>query len=266
MLKLAIVENDSEQAARLEGYVRMFEHESGEKCDAVVFRDGVDIVSDYAGDFDGVFMDIDMPMMDGMTAAERIRETDERVCIVFVTDLAQYALRGYKVNALDYLVKPVDYFEFSVELKKMIRSKKANASEYIWLSTQGAGKRVSLQDIAYVDILAHDIRIHVDGARKEEIVFRGTLKDIEERLDGKPFSRCHNCYIVNLRYVTSVDGDEILLENGERVFISRNRRKKFMTDLTNYIAVNGGYSRKHGGGYRIICCPIPLRSFRMPAI
>lgn len=248
MLKLAIVENDNEQAERLEGYVRTFENESGFKCEVVRFCDGVDFVSDYTGDFDGVFMDIDMPLMDGMTAAERLRETDERVCIVFVTNLSQYALRGYKVNAMDYLVKPVEYFEFSVELKKMLRSKKANASEYIWLSAQGAGKRVSLRDIAYIDILAHDIRIHVDGEHKDEIVFRGTLKEIEERLEGKPFSRCHNCYIVNLRYVTSVDGDEVLLENGEKVFISRNRRKKFMTDLTNYIATNGGYTRKTRGG------------------
>ena len=76
MLKIAIVENDDEQATRLEEYANSFARESGEDCRVVRFRDGIDFVSDYAGDLDGVFMDIDMPLMDGMTAAERIGETN----------------------------------------------------------------------------------------------------------------------------------------------------------------------------------------------
>lgn len=262
MLNIAIVENDKLQAERLKDYIERFGEENGEAVRAVWFRDGVDFISDYSGEFDGVFMDIDMPLMDGMTAAEKLRETDGEVCIVFVTDLAQYALRGYKVNAMDYLVKPVDYFELAVELKKILRSKKLHGDEYMWISVPGVRKRVAIGDIVYVDILAHDVHVHyTEDGGSGEAVFRGTLKDIEAQLDGKPFSRCHNCCIVNLRCVRTVCGDEVLLDGGDRVYISRNRRKKFMTDLTSYIAGNGGYSKKHGGGYNL-CLPIPSVLFR----
>ena len=253
MLNIAIVENDKDQAERLESYIKRFGEENGEQVNVVWFRDGVDFVSDYAGNFDGVFMDIDMPLMDGMTAAEKIRETDEKLCIVFVTDLAQYALRGYKVNAMDYLVKPVDYFELALELKKILRSKQMHGDDFIWISVPGMRKRVALCDIEYVDILAHDIHVHyVEDGANAEIVYRGTLKDIEAQFADKPFSRCHNCCIVNLRRVRTIAGDEVLLDGGDRVYISRNRRKKFMNDLTNYIAGNGGYSKKsRGGGYSL---------------
>lgn len=241
MLKIAIVENDGEQSARLDGYVKMFAKESGEECMTILFTNGVDFVTDYTEDFDVVFMDIDMPLMDGMTAAEKLRIKDENVSIVFVTNLAQYALKGYKVNALDYLVKPVDYFEFAVELKKIVRMRRTRAGDFVWLTAQGILKRIPVMDIVYIDISDHEIRVHT---KSETVSYRGTLKETEEKLVGKPFSRCHNCFIVNLYYVIGVDGDVVDLGKYGGVYISRNRRKKFMTDLTSYIATHGGYVHK----------------------
>lgn len=242
MLKIAIVENDAAQAERLEGYVKKFERESGQECLCVLFGDGIDFVSDYTEDFDAVFMDIDMPHMDGLTAAEKLRGVDQFVSIVFVTNLAQYALQGYKVNALDYLVKPVDYFEFAVELRKILRLHQSRAGDFVWLTAQGTLRKVPVRDIYYIDVVNHEIHIHTPY---ETIVFRGTLKETEEKLAGKPFSRCHNCFIVNLQFVSGVEGDVITLDKcGEKIYMSRNRRKKFMSDLTNYIASHGGVSRR----------------------
>lgn len=237
MLKVAVVENDEAQARRLENYILQYAKEGGEPCNVVLFRDGIDFVSDYTGDFDAVFMDIDMPLMDGLSAAERLRKMDETVSIVFVTNLAQYAIEGYKVHALDYLVKPVDAFELSLELKKIARLKQRSMGDFVWLTVLGAMRRVPLMDIVYVEMLRHDVSVHT---KTEVYTYRGTLKEAEERLGEKHFSRCHNCYIVNLHYVTDVNGDEITLETGMKIFMSRNRKKKFMLDLTAYVAANGG--------------------------
>ena len=246
MLRIAVAEDDEKQAEKLAGYIRRYEQESGERCEVAFFRDGVDLISDYSDGFDGIFMDIDMPIMNGMTAAEKLREFDESVSLVFVTDLAQYALQGYKVDAMDYLVKPVEYFEFSVELKKMARKKLMNAADFIWIAVQGMHKKIFVSDIIYIDILSHDVHIHT---KTEELVYRGTLKDIEEKLDGKPFSRCHNSCIVNLRKVKSVAGDAVSLENtDDKVYISRNRRKKFMSDLADHFASDICRGRTGGGG------------------
>lgn len=237
MLKIAVVENDEDQIERLTDYIERYAKESGEECNVVTFRDGIDFVSDYSGDFDAVFMDIDMPMMDGLSAAERLREVDERVSIVFVTNLAQYAVAGYKVQALDFLVKPVDYFEFSVELNKIQRLKQRTMGDFVWFTVSGSMRRIPLMDIIYVEIFRHDVSVHT---KTDVYTYRGTLKDVEEMLVGKSFSRCHNCFIVNLHYVTDVSGDEITLETGKKMYMSRNRKKKFMFDLTSYVTTNGG--------------------------
>lgn len=244
MLKIAIVENDLEQPRRFEEYVAAFEKEYAEECSIISFFNGVDFLTDYTEDIDVVFMDIDMPLMDGMTAAKKLREKDDSVNIVFVTNLAQYALKGYKVNALDYLVKPVDYFEFAVELKKIQRMKRATSGDFVWLNAQGILKRIPVTDIMYVEVMSHKVYVHTT---KEAIVFRGSLKEMEDKLSGAMFSRCHNCFIVNLKYVTAVDGDILSLENTEsKVYISRNRKTKFFEDLTNYVATYGGKAHFKG--------------------
>lgn len=137
-MKIAIVENDAEQVVRFIGHIKKYSAESGEDCGVVAFGNGIDFLTDYSGDFDAVFMDIDMPLMDGMTAAEKLREIDENVPIVFVTNLAQYAIKGYKVQALDYLVKPVGYFEVALELKKINSLRKNMAGDFVWLTVSGA--------------------------------------------------------------------------------------------------------------------------------
>lgn len=243
MLKVAIVENESEQSELLAGYVARYARESGEECAAVTFVSGLDFLSDYSGDFDAVFMDIKMPMMDGMTVAGKLRELDEHVPLVFVTNMAQFAIKGYKVGAMDFLVKPVGYFDFSLELKKISRIKERSSGDFIWLTASGALKRVPLADISYVEIMNHNVSVHTDG---EVISFRGTLKEIEEKLAGKFFSRCDNCFIVSLRRVAGVEGDIVHMDSGEELHISRLRKKNFLADLTAFIASEG----IPGGGCR----------------
>ncbi len=241
-MKIAIVENDAEQVVRFIGHIKKYSAESGEDCGVVAFGNGIDFLTDYSGDFDAVFMDIDMPLMDGMTAAEKLREIDENVPIVFVTNLAQYVIKGYKVQALDYLVKPVGYFEVALELKKINSLRKNMAGDFVWLTVSGAMRRIPFKDIFYVEILNHDVHVHT---KSQVFTYRGTLKETEAKLAGKNFSRCHNCFIVNLHYITEVDGESIKLEDGTNLYLSRNRKKAFLADLTSYIANNGAAVRKN---------------------
>ena len=91
----------------------------------------------------------------------------------------------------------------------------------LWLSATG-----------YVEILNHDVHVHT---KSQVFTYRGTLKETEAKLAGKNFSRCHNCFIVNLHYITEVDGENIKLENGTNLYLSRNRKKAFLADLTSYL-------------------------------
>lgn len=237
MLKIAIVENEADQAELLRGYVMRYAEESGVKCQAVIYSNGLEFISGYSPGFDAVFMDIRMPLVDGMEAAERLRRVDESVILIFVTNMAQLAIKGYKVNAMDFIVKPVSYFDFSLEMQKINREHDRRSSDYIWVKAGGVLRRVDFADITYIEIIMHDIYMHTVG---ETLNFRGSLKSLEEQLDGRSFSRCNNCYIVNLAYVTGVRDDTVVLETGDELHMSRTRKRAFMNDFTAYFTVAGG--------------------------
>mgnify|MGYP000060856764 FL=1 len=113
MIRVAIVEDDAEVQGVLQEYVRRYTRQYGTEFEVTVFADGVDILEDYRAVYDIIFLDVEMKHLDGMTTAERIRQMDADVILIFITNMAQYAIRGYSVGALDYVLKPVPYFAFA---------------------------------------------------------------------------------------------------------------------------------------------------------
>ena len=95
MLRIAVVEDDKTYAAQLKEYLVRYGTENNQKKRVALFPDGEDIVTDYSAEFDIILMDVEMTFMDGMTTAERIREKDNEVVIIFITNMPQYAIKGY---------------------------------------------------------------------------------------------------------------------------------------------------------------------------
>lgn len=107
MIRIAVVEDEKKFIDQTKEYFDRYQEEHHESLDITYFRDGDEIVSRYRSQFDIIFMDIQMKFMDGMTAAREIRKQDSQVIILFITNLSQYAIRGYEVGALDYILKPL---------------------------------------------------------------------------------------------------------------------------------------------------------------
>lgn len=233
MLKIAVVENEEKDMNVLCEYLRAYCGEHGIDLVLNPFRDGVGFVSDYQQGYDCIFLDILMPHLDGMETAEKIRALDPLVPVVFTTNMAQYAIRGYSVNAMDFLVKPLQYFDIVYEMEKILaRKKRRGGEDSLWISADGQMRKVLFDDILYFDIVAHDICVHLtDGS----FSFRGTLKSVEEKLGAGRFSRCNNCYIVNLQKIRSIGENDITLENGQILRISRPRKKEFLQDFAKFI-------------------------------
>lgn len=120
MIKIAIVEDEQLYAKQLHEYLRKYEKENGEAIEVTIYSDGDQIVEKYQSQYDIILMDIEMKFMDGMSAAEEIRKIDTEVVIIFITNMTQYAIRGYAVDALDYVLKPVSYFALSQRLNRAI--------------------------------------------------------------------------------------------------------------------------------------------------
>lgn len=232
MIKIKIVEDDVVASDTLKEYLKKYASENNLSFKIDVFNNAVSFLSNYDHEADLVFMDIEMEYMNGMDAAKKLRTFDENIIIIFVTNMAQFAIKGYEVDALDFIVKPVKYFDFSFRLEKAIRKIKNNQKSYISINTTGQGFiKIDVSKIKYIEVLGHDITYYLDDAIYQSY---GTLKKIEKDLPSNKFARCNSCYLINLKYVESIKEYTVNV-GGKELKISQPKKKEFMKALNNYI-------------------------------
>ena len=231
MIRIAIVEDDKNYAETLTKYIGRYEQESGHRVQIFTFRDGEDIIEDYKANYDIILMDIEMQFMDGMTAAEEIRKMDSEVVIIFITNMPQYAMKGYAVEALDYVLKPINYYAFSQRIDRALSRMKKRVERFLNISCRGGIRKIEISSILYVEVQDHDLLYHTkDGVVSQ----RGTMKEVEESLKDEDFYRCNKCYLVNLENVDAVEGNHVIIGD-EEVLVSRPRKKEFLDVLNNYM-------------------------------
>ena len=153
MVRIAIVEDEIMYKKQLEDFLHQYEKERKETFEITLFTDGDEIIENYKAQFDIILMDIQMQFMDGMTTAEAIREVDSEVIIIFITNLRQYAIRGYAVDALDYVVKPISYFAFSERLNRAVRRLKKRTKHTIIVKMRGGITRIDVADLWRAEII-----------------------------------------------------------------------------------------------------------------
>ncbi len=231
MIRIAIVEDEKVYAEQLQEYLKQYEAEYEETFTLQLFQDGDEIVEGYRPEYDLILMDIQMKFVDGMTAAEQIRKMDKDVLIIFITNMAQYAIRGYEVSAFDFILKPVTYFAFSQKLKRAVQQCRQQEKKYMTIRVAGGIARIALDQINYMESMKHQIIVHTET---EEYTMTGTMKELEEQLAAEHFFRCNSGYLVNLAKVRRVNGNEVLAGT-DVLAISRPRRKAFMAALTDYM-------------------------------
>ncbi len=236
MKNIAVVEDENQAAELLISYIKRYEKESGKTFNVVRFCDAKDILDGYKSIYSVIFMDIRMPESNGMDAAGEIRKVDKTVSIVFITNLVQYAQRGYEVDAVSFLVKPVSYYDFSMKFSKALDINNMNEERSITLKISGGIYRVSTDKLKYVEIIRHRLYYHLVD---EVVEMTGVLSEVEKELAGYGFLRCNNCYLVNPKFIVKVKGFDVDV-GGEVLQISRPRRSAFLAELANWYAGGGG--------------------------
>ncbi|RKM63169.1 MULTISPECIES: LytR/AlgR family response regulator transcription factor [unclassified Butyrivibrio] len=232
MIQLAIVEDEDAYAKQLTEYTDKYQKESGQYFKITRFRDGDEITNGYRGQFDIILMDIEMKLMDGMTAAEEIRKLDQDVVIMFITNMTNYAIRGYQVDALDYVLKPVSYFAFSQKLGRAIGRLNKKSNNIISIDMPSGVKKLDIDNIFYIESEGHNLNFYTSGG---EFTIRAKLKDFDEQLSKHGFFRSNKGYLVNLKYVDGVENGSCIIA-GKQLLISRARKSDFMSALTDYMA------------------------------
>lgn len=229
MITVAIVEDEPSAAKQLTDFLEKFEKEYGEHFQIEYYNNAGSFLEPYR-QVEIVFMDIQMPGINGMEGARILRETDKETKLIFVTNMAQYAVQGYEVEALDFVVKPVNYKDFSFKLKRAVNEVKNTRHNLIEIKIPGGMERIAASDLLYVEVEQHIVIYHL---RDRTLEVRGAMKTVESNLKQWHFLRCNSCYLINPRHIEWVHGYEVKV--GEDILqISHPRKKKFLEELADY--------------------------------
>ena len=185
--------------------------------------------------YDLIFLDIDMPGRNGIEASRALRERNQSIVLLFVTNLAQYAIAGYEVDALDYILKPINYFSFKLKIQKALETVRRVQGTLLTIASDHGQQLVRDSEIFYIEVQGHNLIYHTLHG---DLTATGTLKQIEAQLKPSGFYRCNYCYLVNLRHVGFLDGSEVTVGQ-YKLQISRNRRKEFLQQLTQFYGRGG---------------------------
>ena len=216
MYKIAVLEDTPDEARLIESALR---HIAAER-----------FLEEYEPGLDLVLMDIEMPGISGMETAEQLRKRDEDVPLIFVTKMANYAVQGYSVRAMDFVVKPVVYENLSIKLDRALRAVDRRRSRRVVIQNGELTRWLNIEEILYVEVMNHTLYYHTAG---EKISAYGTIKDCEQKLAPQGFARCSNSYLVNLGHVRQVRGSDVLVDD-QWLPIGRTKRKEFMQRLTEF--------------------------------
>lgn len=195
------------------------------------FKDGMSFLrSSQKSSYDLVFLDIEMPEMDGITLAKRLRKLHNDVPIIFLTSHIEFALEGYEVNALRYLTKPVDMSKLREVLSYTLRQ--MQEQRIIWVKDDLCEKKIYIKDILYMESQNQNVLI---STTTDTYSVRYNLSDYEEELRKDDFFRIHRGYLVSLGHVKSIGKGEVLLDDETILPVSRSKEKALKEALWHYI-------------------------------
>lgn len=230
MLLIAIVDDDEKEVQDLAGCVEHYFHAKGEEHIIHRFYDGVEFIRSREL-YNIVFLDIRLGEMDGMDAARFLRIVNKDAQLIFVTHMAQFAIRGYEVDAMDFIIKPIDQFSIDRVLEKAIKRINDSTNVTLALKTSDGIVSISTNSIYFVEVYDHDLIYHTDQG---DYKVRGRLGEVRQKLDERHFIQCNRSYLVNMRHIRRVCSDYVEVNN-VRVQISKSHQKEIEQRFINYL-------------------------------
>lgn len=175
------------------------------------------------------FLDIEMEELNGMQVARILRGKSPQLELVFATAYAEYAIEGYEVQALDYLLKPINQQKITRVLKRYLEEQPEDTA-YLIAEVEGQTTRLNLEDIIYVEANMGEVLVVLAD---QKLPLKMTLLEFQDLLDER-FVATHRSYLVNLQYISRLLKKDVALSNGEKIPLSRRRAKEVQSDFIDY--------------------------------
>ena len=239
-INIGLLENEQKEVESTKQMLQTFFSSQGLDFSSESFSNSNDFLASNVQKYDLIILDIlldnDDPM-NGIDVAKEIRKVNKHVVIIFVTKTAQFALDGYKVDAIDYILKPLTYEDFYLKLVKAMNVIKFHIDKEFILKNMDGIFKIKESEIIYIEVKRHYLDFHLKTGVK---AFRGSMKEVSQELTDK-FAKTSNSFIVNLHYTKLIKKDGVVLEcegNSYEVPLTKLFKNSFILALENYSGRN----------------------------
>lgn len=231
MVKISICDDEISFCNTLEDL--LIKYSDIHKIDFTItkFESSIGFLDAYTTDTDIVFLDIQMPIQNGLVVAEELRKKDTNVFLIFLTSLRQYVFRGYDFHAYQYILKPVNYRKIEILLDELIPKLHKNNEKCIFVKVKGDIHKIFLSDLKFIETNSRKALLHIDT---QTLLVNKKMHEFDAILPTELFFRCHSSYIVNLSYISKIVGYDIYLSTGDVLPLSKHKKGDLLKQLAIY--------------------------------
>lgn len=234
-MRIAICDDDEEELAHLSGLITEYRLSRGVNIDSRLFYNVTDFLCDLGdGAYDLVLLDVLMPGVSGIRAAQELRKLDKNVKLIFISASPEFAVESYSVGAYNYLLKPTDADSLFPLLDRVASELAVHEEQSLVLKKRDGVVRIFLQGLEFVEVTNKTVSFHMANGETREVT--AALGDFEGKLLSRPeFLKPHRSYLVNLNYVQSIDVDCIMTKTGHSIPVSRLRRNQVQSAYMSFL-------------------------------
>lgn len=241
-MRVAVCDDDEREIEQLSRLIAEYRLSRGVVLECHFFCSSIDFLCDVkGGDYDLILLDVVMPGVSGMEAAQELREKDRNVKIIFISASPEFAVESYSVDAYHYLLKPVDADSLFPLLDRLGKELSAQEEQGLVLKSREGVVRLPFAEIEFVEVINKKVLFHLTDGLIREVT--AALSDLEgELLTRQEFIKTHRSYVVNLSCVQTIGGDCAMTRGGHGVPISRQRHNQVQNAYMNFLSRRGTFA------------------------
>lgn len=225
-IKIAVCDDELQAIRQIDTYLTQIQKETEMKFQVFYFASGEDLLSHMPQDINILLLDIQLSSMSGIEVARKLRERNSEFFLFFITSNTQYALEGYSVHAYAFLGKPIQYALLKTYLLEAVSSLRRSRSLNLEVKNGPVSTVIDCENLVYAEVYGHtSVFVLGDGRR---LTSKMPLDKLEYKLNKYGFFRCHKSYLINLRKVSSIRSNEVVMTDGTTIMLSRGRKQEFL--------------------------------------
>lgn len=237
-MKIAIVDDEVKEQEIIIKYICEWAETKKELVEFSRFQSSESFLFSWEEekDYNLLVLDIEMGEINGLELAKRVRIEDKSIPIIFVTGYDEYMQYGYDVSALHYLIKPVNKERLFQVLDKLAESKQEEIKSLV-VNSENEVRRIQVNHIMYVEAAGHGSVMHTFD---EVISLKESLGEMEKQVTLiDEIVKCHRAYLVNLRFISAIQNKNLILDNSEKLPVSRNQMKHVQQEFLRFYKNKG---------------------------